>query len=257
MIEGAQQAARERGYALEHFVFDPVKVGARRLNQILIARGVVGVVISTFETTTTRLDLDWPRFCAVKVESRHLWPALDVITNDQRQVTRLGFRRMVDLGYRRIGLVCTREAERRLGDAFRTGLLVEQSALPKSRRVPTLLLDDADRKLRPENMISNWIERYQVDGVITILNDVARLIEATGRQIGRDVAFASLDLTASSIKGAGVVQNHSLVGRRAVEEVIALIQSHHRGLPEIPTVTSVPGYWRDGSSAPAALHTAF
>lgn len=251
VIEGARQAAKERGYGLEPFVLDSEEIGPRRLDQILLARGIAGVVVSTFETKTTRLELDWPRCCAVKIESRHLWPPLDVITNDQHQVTRLGLRRMLDLGYRRVGLVSTREAERRLGDAFRTGFLVEQASLPESARVPPLLLDDSDRK-HPERLLSQWLEKQRIDAVVSNLNDVARFIEATGRRIPMDLAFASLDLTPETPNLAGVVQNHALVGRRAVEQVIALLHAHERGLPEVPSVTFVPGFWRDGSSAPPA-----
>lgn len=250
VIEGARYAAHERGYSLELFVLNPEEIGPRRLNQILLARGIAGVVVSTFETKTDRLELDWSRYCAVKIESRHLWPPLDVITNDQHQATRLGLRRMLELGWRRVGLVSTREAERRLGDAFRTGFLVEQALLPESARVPPLLLDDADRK-RPERLISDWLEAHRVDAVISNLNDVAHFIESTGRGIPRDIAFASLDLTPEMAGFAGVVQNHALVGRRAVEQVIALLHAHERGLPDVPSVTFVPGYWRDGATAPA------
>ena len=49
---------------------------------------------------------------------------------------------------------------------------------------------------------------------------------------------------------AGVRQNHTTVGARAVEILAGQLQHNKFGVPEIPTTTYVEGTWQDGASCP-------
>jgi hypothetical protein len=68
--------------------------------------------------------------------------------------------------------------------------------------------------------------------------------------IPRDVAFASLDAPTDRPQVAGIVQNHRLVGMRAMEHLEVLVKTYQRGAPINPSGTYVPGYWRDGATVP-------
>jgi len=249
VVEAARRTAKERGYSLELFLLDPKVTGVKRLGQILLARGIEAVVISTFEFSTKRLELPWDRLSAVKIEGRHLWPSLPVVTNDQYQVTRMGVQKLRELGYRRIGLVAAAEAERRLGDAFRMGLTIEEARVATRHRVPPLVLTDSSRASAAET-VSRWIREHRVEAIASNLNEVADYLRTGGFSIPDDIAFCSLDLPSNKPHWSGVVQNHGLVGQRAVEHVLSLLYTHQRGVPQVPSVTFIPGYWHDGESAP-------
>jgi LacI family transcriptional regulator len=64
------------------------------------------------------------------------------------------------------------------------------------------------------------------------------------------VAFASLDVPPGLPHIAGVVQNHQLVGQRAMEQLAMMADANQRGLPEAQTITYIQGYWQDGVTAP-------
>ena len=49
---------------------------------------------------------------------------------------------------------------------------------------------------------------------------------------------------------AGIVQNHQLVGQRAMEQLAIMTDAYQRGIPEAQTITCIPGYWQDGTTAP-------
>lgn len=249
VVEAARRTAKERGYSLELFLLDPKVTGVKRLGQILLARGIEAVVISTFEFATKRLELPWDHLSAVKIESRHLWPPLPVVTNDQYQVARMGVQKLRELGYHRVGLVAAAEAERRLGDAFRMGLTIEEARVASRHRVPPLLLTDSGRGDAAE-AVARWIREYRVEAVASNLNEVTGYLKVAGLSVPQDIAFCSLDLPLNRPDWAGVVQNHGLVGQRAVEQVLSLLYTHQRGIPQVPSATFIPGYWRDGESAP-------
>ena len=246
---GAKAAAEAHGHSLEIFVVGQGHLAPARLNTILSARGVTGILLSTFEIDIEQLDLDWSQFCAVKIECLHLAPNLDAISNDQLQVSRLAMRRLRTLGYRRIGLATAREDQTRLGESFGMGVLVEQASLPENECVPPLIFSLAEVPMLPR-LIPEWMQAHQVDVVISNWNELFDVFATARVKLPDDVAFASLDVPPSMPHIAGVVQNHRLVGQRAMEQLAIMTDAYQRGVPEAQSITFIPGYWQDGITAP-------
>ena len=192
----------------------------------------------------------------MKIESASLASQLDVVSNDQCQAARLCMRKLRELGYRRIGLATALDDESRLQDNFSSGVLVEQAELPESECVPTLLFNRADistgrarggrigsRRIRSMRVISNWHELitlrpHEREGLGIAATDLCvshKTSPSPPRRANR-----------SPCHMAGMVQNHRLVGMRAMEQLSIFVKTYHRGAPENPSATYVPGYWRDG-----------
>jgi len=246
---GAKAAAEAHGHSLEIFVVGQGHLAPARLNTILTARGITGVLLSTFEIDIGQLDLDWSQFCAVKIECLHLAPNLDAVSNDQLQVARLAMRRLRALGYRRIGLATAREDQTRLGESFGMGVLVEQASLPENECVPPLIFGLADVPVL-HRLIPEWMRANQVDVIISNWNELFDVFATANIKLPDEVAFALLDVPPSMPHIAGVVQNHRLVGQRAMEQLAIMTDSYQRGVPEAQSVTYIPGYWQDGVTAP-------
>jgi DNA-binding LacI/PurR family transcriptional regulator len=252
---GAKAAAEARGHTLDIFVVGQGHLAPARLNTILSARGITGVLLSTFEIDIEQLDLDWNQFCAVKIECLHLTPHLDAISNDQLQVARLAMRQLRKLGYRRIGLATAREDQTRLAESFGMGVLVEQASLPEAERVTPLFFSLAEVPQLPR-LIPEWMRANQVDVIISNWMELFDTFATAGIRLPEDVAFACLDVPPSMPHVAGVVQNHRLVGLRAMEQLAIMTDAYQRGIPEAQTITYIPGYWKDGVTAPQRLRRA-
>lgn len=246
---GAKAAAEARGHTLDIFVVGHGHLAPARLNTILSARGITGVLLSTFEIDIEQLDLAWDQFCAVKIECLHLSPHLDAVSNDQLQVARLAMRHLRKLGYRRIGLATAREDQTRLAESFGMGVLIEQSSLPEAECVPPLIFGLAEVPMLPR-IVPEWMHANQVDVVISNWNELFDTFATAGIRLPDDVAFASLDIPPSLPHVGGVVQNHRLVGQRAMEQLAIMTDAYQRGVPQAQTVTYIPGYWQDGVTAP-------
>jgi DNA-binding LacI/PurR family transcriptional regulator len=246
---GAKAAAEARGHTLDIFVVGQGHLAPARLNTILTARSITGVLLSTFEIDIGQLDLDWDQFCAVKIECLHLTPNLDAVSNDQLQVARLAMQQLRKLGYRRIGLATACEDQTRLGGSFGMGVLIEQASLPEAERVPPLLFNLSDVPCL-NRMIPEWMRQHRVDVIISNWNELLDVFATAGIRLPDDVAFASLDIPPSMPEVAGVVQNHRLVGQRAMEQLAIMTDAYQRGVPEAQTITYIPGYWQNGVTAP-------
>ncbi|HTL68754.1 MAG TPA: LacI family DNA-binding transcriptional regulator [Lacunisphaera sp.] len=246
---GAKSAAEAHGHALDIFVVGEGHLAPARLNTILSSRGITAVLLSTFEIDIGQLDLDWDQFCAVKIECLHLSPHLDAISNDQLQVARLAMRQLRKLGYRRIGLATAREDQTRLAESFGMGVLIEQASLPEAECVPPLFFNVSEVSLLP-TLIPNWMKANEVDVIISNWPELFDIFAAAGIRLPEDIAFACLDVPPSQPKAAGVVQNHRLVGQRAMEQLAIMCETYQRGVPEAQTITFIPGFWQDGLTAP-------
>jgi len=246
---GVKRAAEERGLKVERFVVGKRHLSPERLNQILVTRNIVGVLVTVADLSITELGMDWPRFSAVRIESRHLRLRVDTVSADQRLAARLAVRNLRRLGYRRVGLTTAAEDEVRLGESMASGFLVEEAALAETDRVPECLFRHEDGPAKGDQ-VARWVREHGVEAVVSNWGNVQDALRAAGLRVPGEVAFASLDIPTVESALAGVMQNHELVGRTAVEHLAILLQTHQRGEIDAPAVTFVPGYWRDGPSAP-------
>jgi LacI family transcriptional regulator len=243
---GARAAADERGLALERFLVGRGHLSVPHLKRILRARNIAGLVLVAFDPPQ-QIDLDWAGFCAVRIESRHLKAKLDLVSADQRYSVRLAVRKLRALGYRRIGLAVADQDEERLEAAHTAGFLVEEAELPGVDRVPPLIFPAADG---PEPFLRAWIEQHAVEAVISNWVSGAEHLRGAGFAVPDQVAFACADVPPDNSELAGVVENHALVARTAIEHLAILLQTHRRGESPSYAVTYVPGFWRDGPTAP-------
>jgi LacI family transcriptional regulator len=258
VYEGVRAVAEAQHLSLEVFSLGGREITASRLNTILASRGISGVLLSTFTPATRSIAFDWDQFSAVKIESHHLLPQLDVVSNDQCQAARLCMRKLRALGYRRIGLATAVDDESRLECTLSSGVLVEQSDLPESECVPPLFFDRVEIASVAGRVV-DWIKKYSVDALMTNWCELIDLagwdgngtrITSTTIRIPGDIAFASLDIMPGFSQLGGIVQNHRLVGMRAMEQLGLMVRTYRRGAPENSSVTYVPGYWRDGLTVP-------
>lgn len=254
VFDGARAVAEAHNYSLEAFTVGPKDMAPSRLKTILSTRGITGVLLSTFDIDTNRLELDWEHYCTIKIESLHLAPHCDAVSSDQLQVARLAMRRLRECGYRRIGLATAKEDESRLSESFRMGMLVEQAALPEDERVTPLVFALSEVPNLP-SILPEWLRNERVDVIISNWNELLDIFPAAHIRIPEQVAFASLDASPTAPHVAGVVQNHRLVGIRAMEQLCLMAETHQRGVFEAQSITYVPGYWRDGATTPVRSRT--
>ncbi|HLP07999.1 MAG TPA: LacI family DNA-binding transcriptional regulator [Opitutaceae bacterium] len=258
VYEGVRAVAEAQHLLLEVFALGTKEMTAARLNTILSSRGINGVLLSTFTPSTTSIELDWDQYSAVKIESHHLLSHLDVVSNDQCQAARLCLRSLRARGYRRIGLATATDDESRLESTFSSGVLVEQASLPARERVPPLLFERGEIG-HIAAQVEAWMRQHNVDALMTNWHELIEMsswdgestrLTSTSIRVPQDVAFASLDVPAGCPYIGGIVQNHRLVGMRAMEQLALMVRTFRRGAPENPSSTRVPGYWRDGATVP-------
>lgn len=259
---GAEAKAKEIGYHLEHFWTHEPGLTHGRLSAILHARGIEGVILASHgREMGDELLFDWDHFSAVKIDYFPHQPALHNVTNHQCDIVRLAMRKVIALGYRRIGFVMHRGWDHAVDRHWTAGYLCEQEQLPKALRIPPLLFpeptpiegwlrENSDPVVDPE-VFRRWFELHRPEVLISKASFVRSALAELKLQSPRDVAYVDVfleDAAAGTV--AGVRQNHPTVGALAVEILAGQLQHNKRGVPRIPTTTFVEGTWFDGVSCP-------
>ena len=248
-VRGCQRRASQLGYTLDElWLHDPMLDGPR-LNKILRARGIRGVIVVGLmreNRLPARFLPTWEEFPAVVTGVRTHDPALSFACTDHHMLALKAFQKALELGYERPALVLDRVIDRLVDGRFSAGVQIAQQALPVSCRArPFYLLKEA----RDESAIfRRWFERENPDALLTLYNVVRHWIEDEGIRISRHVGLIQLEWRADSPDWAGMNQHNDVVGEAAVEMVIGMIHNNECGIPGFPRATLVGSTWVDGTT---------
>ena len=259
--KGAEKMAAALGFKLEHFWLHAPHLNEARLNRILRARGISGLILASHgREMGDTLDLDWSKFSCVKIDYFPHEPLVHNITNYQTDIIRLAMRKLMKSGYRRIGFVMHRGWDHAVDRNWMAGFLCEQQEAEKRDRIPAYLYPaphPVERWLKESISIvpeipsfEKWMRKYRPDAILSNSAFVQPVFEALNIRIPEDVAFVDLFLSDFTGACAGVRQNHERVGALAVELVSAQLKHNKLGIPEFPTTTFVEGTWFSGATCP-------
>lgn len=250
IVEGVSNAAELLGYSIDHqWIGDP-EFSPRRIEQILISRGINGVLLLGTSEPIKTFPMDISRFSVATI-GYSIGLQIHRACPNQYRDTLTAMRNIRRLGYQRPGIVLNRNTDRRVERLFLAAYLIAQYDLEPENKIPPLVADD----LEPDDVV-RWFEQYSPDVIIVQappVSDFRRWLEVAGHRVPEDVGVVSLDLSSQSGKVAGILQNHEAVGETATKLLIAQIQRSEQGLAEHPSTVLVNGSWVDGLTAPGPM----
>ncbi len=248
--QGATAAAKRFGYSLEEICWTP-DYSARRFEQILLTRGIRGVLIPPHMTPPDWGDFNWSKFSIIRFGLSVASPDSHLVTADQLRAVLMAVKKMAAYGYERIGLVVPADSDRKLGGGFVGGFSAAGQSfhLPV---IPPLLTEEQVYAQNPEKarrQLSQWLKKYEADAILTTLPEIPALLRQLDYRIPEDIAVAG---TAVDVPvDAGIDQHSEAIGRIAVETLVTQINLNERGEPDDPYRVLVESRWRDGKSLPA------
>lgn len=250
-LEGARGQAEKIGYQLEVFYIGSTTGADRRIDRILKARGIGGVILAAFGYKVTRFQMNWTDFSVVRIESQQLERALHMVSSHQMEIAREAVRRLCELGYRRIGLAVGERGEVNLRNAYTAGYYIETTLHPGVPSLPSLLLSPGAGTVDIAPLLTEWVDRHDIEVVASNWPNVMAALRSMKRRVPQDVVVASLDVNPDQGPNAGMRQNHRVIGERAVEQLAILLRMNQRGLSRPHNNTLIEGDWVDGSDVPA------
>ena len=245
-FEGAAEACLKFGYRIEEFRCSS-GLHPQRLQDILVNRGIEGILLPPHNEDPNWGGFDWNRFSIIKFGRSLIEPRSHMVSSNQLTNAMLGFQSMRDRGFKRIGYVGGKVRHW----LFDAGFLKAQSALPKSERIPLLRLPRSE-PAKHIGELSAWLREHRPDAILTDVNVLSSMLQDLKFRVPEDIAVATTTILDGNLT-AGIDQHPREIGRVGVLSLLSLIHDHDRGIPALSREILIQGSWRDGASLPSRV----
>lgn len=236
---GAEARARELGYKLEHFWLAEPGMKPGRFAQILINRGIGGLLIGRLPFGRDEIDLPWERFSAVALGLTLRSPDLNRVTEDAFASAAVAINRCVAGGARRIGFAFPEPNDSpEMADRWLGAYLRFQMSLAPEDRLPVC-------EHRPGMAhFAEWFASQRPDVLLTTCEGpMLGLLSACGVPGAKNLRLVPLVSDKPRPHLGGVYLDPGIVGGLAVDMVVGMMHRGETGLPAEPHRVLVPGRW--------------
>lgn len=243
VARGAEARARELGFRTELFWVGPKPpaLSVSRLNGVLRARGIHGVIFLPFDRRQDFVNFDLNNLAAVGMDHRLLNPSLHTIQPDHYLSMRRALEILTDRGYRRIGLCLEARKDERVDHKWSSGFISFFRVSGHTLAVPPLIAP----KLEPK-VFNAWFKKHRPDVVIGHEQAVVNWLAAQKVRVPEDVGFFRINVTERSEPCAGLDLRPLQLGATAVETVVGMLHRREQGSPPCPTSISIDAVFADG-----------
>lgn len=243
-LSGARQAAERRGFRLEPFVMDD-DLREGRLDGILQARNIQGVIVGPLPEAHGNFTLDWSRLCTVVIEYSFTQPAFDRVVTDSYATMNMAIAECRRRGFSRLGVVLAQVVDER-----NEGLLSAAFSLAreKDRRIaaiPRLILPGWQ-----EDAMESWMRRWRPEVIISsnaLLPSIQTYLERRRIRVPAQVGLLNLNV-ASDMNLSGICQDAPGIGAAAVRLVIEKLNHNDFGIPKSRVTLLTEGMWHEGNT---------
>ena len=246
-----RRRAEQHGYAIEEFFLGRNGLTPSRLNGILRARGIEGLIISPQSSRHIGSALDFTPFAAATFGYGLPSPALHRASTNMTQGILQAVQRLHDRGYKRIGLAVTHWIDARSDHTYSGAMLHYQQQIPRGMRVPPLFFPD--NLARGSDAFVAWVRKHRPDALISLDAYVPDwLTRRLKLSIPGDIALVVHDWSERMTGFAGIHHRRPHVAAAAVDLVATQLMHNEHGVPEVPRQILIPPVWIEGPSVRAA-----
>lgn len=244
--EGVCQRAFELGLQVESFFLQQPGMSAEKIDRILYARGITGIIMAPPYQGNRSTKLHWSRYAAVGVGFGAEDQDLRRVVFDQFYNYVTAFLELRKLGYRRIGTILQDRVihgDHHIGKWY-AGYMHCQHLIPENERVPVL----AEARVPGfghavfVGQLRQWVEKWTPDVVLSTIGEEKKYLEDMGFRVPKDIGLACFSRPVGCDL-AGIDEKSAVIGATALELVAAQMAHNEIGLPAHQAVTMIEGEW--------------
>ncbi|MDI1319448.1 MAG: LacI family DNA-binding transcriptional regulator [bacterium] len=241
LARGATARAAELGFKAETIVTGTQGISDTRLDTILQARGIRGLLLLPIAGDADISGLDWTHFSGIYTDYLIERPALHAVCPDHYRSMVFAVQKLHTLGYHRLGLVLQASHDARLLHRWEAAFHAYHEHHAQKEALPPLILPEWDKKA-----FIRWFKTKKPDAVLCHRAEVIEWMEACGAKIPETHGFCCLNVASNTRPCSGLDLQPGLLGARGVELLIAALHRNDCGVPDHPSTTTIPAVWVDG-----------
>ncbi|WPJ97839.1 LacI family DNA-binding transcriptional regulator [Coraliomargarita algicola] len=243
-LVGSSKQAETYGYQLKVFDFDRSKITGSRLRQIMIARGVKGILLCPQPRGIDRIDdFDFRNFSCVSFGYSLCNPRFHVVNNHQFHAAMLCMQNLIRVGCKRIGFAIPQFHDNRANNNYLAGYMTH---LAKNPNLPTLPAFTGDSFSL--NSFSEWFNSIKPDGLLTVPYRLPEFLQQMNVDTTQACKLAIPTLNDSEGAWSGIDEDGEAIGAAAVDLLVSMIRRGEMGIPAKPSSLLFEGVWVENES---------
>lgn len=242
LIAGARARAEHLGFTLSEFHLAEKGMTARRLSDILEARGIPGFILSPLLSRSRgHVSMRWEQFSSVVIGLGYARPALHRVHHHHFLGMMTAMRQLKKLGYRRIGFFASTTINERMFGAWSAAFLTHHP-LRVAEAEGLLCLNRTPHR---QHLIA-WLNDQRPEVVI----DGGQMAYdwLKGRRIPEELGYVTLGWQPERPHRTGIDQQADVLGSAAMDLLVEQFHHNERGTPGHPKIVMTEGVWRTGST---------
>ena len=239
VFEGARERAEKAGFAIDEFWTSDHGMSDRRLEQIIRARGIIGVVLSPVIANQEMITLNWDwQLFATSVIGNVTWtPELHHAGHHHFLGMRLALRELASLGYRRPAALIEHETNERAKRAWESAFLTHHPTPGRARNLIQIIQNNVKFDAQA------WLSKYRPDALIVSSMPLFNALHLRSACRHFDLPAVTLYWGNNTLGLGGIDQCYDRIAAHAVDLVIAQLNSNEVGAPDLPRIMLFQGRW--------------
>lgn len=231
-----QPLASRLGYRVESFWLHPTDMPPGRLNQILRARGIRGILLPSLPENVDSIDFIWDSYAVVALSETILVPRVHSVQKSVFFDIRTAVEKLAELGYRKPLLaVHTRYHKGMHG--------IHEGAFAVATRE---MLGEARPVIHaPKDRLASAIHRFRNQAEVDVVLSTYTK-QVLGIPAGDSTPWVSLSLQSEHGSLTGIRHEYETITRIALDHLVSMLHRGEYGLPEHPIIMRVCGVWCPG-----------
>ncbi|MEX0325155.1 MAG: hypothetical protein AB3N33_03605, partial [Puniceicoccaceae bacterium] len=244
---GALDQAKNLGIRIEPiWIMEPGMKGSRMEN-ILIHRGIQGLIFPTPRHGLDTYGINWDHFAMTILSGRPETDKFTKVDVDFYANTELLLEKLIEFGYRKIGLAISDHLDWASERKVHARFVYHNTLVPEDNRVPVFEEKDLEHDGRPERFI-NWVKTYQPDCIVTFWKEAFDWLKSANYEVPKDIGLASYNVTEETFDWSGIRTNQARAGAIAINSVLSNLARFEYGPGKHHARTVIKGFWAPGST---------
>lgn len=249
--DGMIREAARLGFGLECFFLGARGMRPERVDEILYARGIRGLVLAApcRAHKTEPVNVHWERYACVTTGYSWAQP-VDRVANDQYGNVLIAYAELIKRGYRRIGMSLSVENLRARGSRWLGGYAQSEQEHFGGQHMPVFFDSPEQPTVKAFGM---WLREHRPDAIITLTGQELKWLRALKLCVPEDVGLVTV-IRSHDSACTGVEESNELIGAITLEQVATQIMRNEKGLPVQVRLTLVEGKWVEGKTLRASMN---
>jgi len=244
----AKSLAKQLGYEVQPFCSSE-KNSPERLGHQLYHRGIRGVLIERVESQPFHETFPWNQFAAVECNYGYSDLPCHRVGLERYNEVVTAWKKAVETGHRRIGLVLLREQKSTDRDT-RVGAMdyCQQHLFSHLPRLPLTLAPGWFAPEAAVKQLRSMIQRQRPDALILFNGFFVHLCRTIDPMILKRTSLINLMLQNQQGDETGLLEDPKIVARTSVHLLDSMLRSGQIGRPESRQVILMAKQWVEGST---------